>query len=88
MRTMKELLQLILGNEKLFETGLCRWAVILRLRGLITFEEYLRIINHIFLNKPDHVITALSTYWWDSGLKELRITWLKEQIKLLDNDHK
>ena len=49
MRTIKELLQVMLNNQKFFRTGLCAWANSIEFSSI---EEYDRLHNYIKENKP------------------------------------
>ncbi len=88
MRTIKELLQIMLDNPQHFDYGLCRWAVNLYCGELITSEEYWILRNYIKVNKPfifssfDVLNQRISSnpYYWKVGKIEPRIEWLKKHI--------
>lgn len=88
MRTIKELLQIMLDNPQHFETGLCRWANYLYSGELITSEEYRVLRNYIKTNEPfifssfDVLNQRISSspYYWEVGKIEPRIEWLKKHI--------
>jgi hypothetical protein len=78
MRSEKELLQILLDNMDLLDTGLCRLSGYLRITGVISIEEEL-LIDRYFTRTLD----VLFTYSFPEGEKEPRIKWLKEQIDKL-----
>lgn len=84
MRTIKELLQLMLDNQDMFPDGLCWWASALYNAQYISSEEYTALKKYILENKPDHVDTR---YWWRACDIEPRIAWIEEQIKKLENEN-
>lgn len=51
MRTIKELLQIILDNQNYFSTGLCNWVYMCHLNDLINLEEYLCLRDYILDRK-------------------------------------
>jgi hypothetical protein len=81
-RTIKELLQLMLDNKDLFETGLCRWDVELSHKNLINFNENVLLRDFIKNNKPSDY-KENSPYYWEVFDIEPRIKWLEEHISKL-----
>lgn len=88
MRTIKELLQIMLDNPQHFHEGLCRWTINLCNVELINTEEYQVLKTYIKTNKPficssfDVLNQRISSnpYYWKIGKIEPRIKWLKKHI--------
>ena len=92
MRTIKELLQLLLIH---FETskqqiaGLCDGCWDLVRDKIIEPEEYRELVRFIRNNRPKwysiHYCYSQKDrmYWWKIGNRKPRIKWLKSQIKKL-----
>jgi hypothetical protein len=89
MRTIKELLQVMLDNQKYFHGGLCYWVYMLYQYNLITEGEFVIITNYITVNRPskyssiDAFIKRNSAYYWPFGKISPRIKWIKKHINLL-----
>ncbi len=83
MRTIKELLTIMLENKGLFSTGLCLWACDVAHRGLINPEEYYVIVVYIKANKPFTIyrMFAKLNYYWRPQDIYPRIRWIKRHIK-------
>lgn len=86
MRTNKELLQVFLDNQKLFETGLCSWIDALLCVNLINNEEFKYLNDLILKHKPILYRLRISKnsiygYYWEKGKIEPRIKWLKKHLK-------
>jgi hypothetical protein len=79
MRTIKELLQLMLEHQDLFETGLCWWARRMVDFGIITESEDNILIDYIEDSEPENIFT----HWWTVGELQPRIDWINEQIEKL-----
>jgi len=87
-RTIKELLQLMLDNQKLFSTGLCFWTIKLFSSRLITENEYFLLNDYIKANRPSKYSSIdaykyrnTNLYWKENNIKP-RIKWLNKHIKL------
>ena len=89
MRTIKELLQIMLDNPQHFDEGLCRWTNNLYIENLINGNEYWTLIDYIKANRPSifssfdvfkQKIIGQSYYYWGIGKIEPRIEWLKKHI--------
>jgi len=80
MRTIKELLQLMLDHQELFDDGLCEWAIQLYNKGLITQKEYLNLIYYIEDNPPTEQYSSF--YYWLPEYLQPRLEWIKEHIEL------
>lgn len=82
MRTIKELLQVMLDNQEHFRTGLCELNICLYLRGYITCNEKCIIRNYINMHPPENIVPGIFCWYWERGEKEPRIKWLKDHIQL------
>lgn len=83
MRTIRELLKIMLDNQELFQTGLCGWCHKLYFKDIITKDEYYIIRNYIYKYPTKRYKTAAnSSYYWEIGDIDSRIKWLKKHIKL------
>lgn len=86
MRTIKELLQIMLDNQQYFQTGLCGWSNSIKLSST---EEYDKLHSYIRNNKPSAFSSFerftqelnLEPYWWKKGNIKPRINWIKKHIK-------
>jgi hypothetical protein len=91
MRTIKELLQLMLDHQEYFDTGLCLWTTRMYQNGLFTSEERNCVRDYIRNNRPTDKWTydALfyqkkperSTYYWTVFEIGPRKRWLKRHIR-------
>ena len=88
MKTNKELLQVFLDNQNLFEDGLCIWVSKLYIKYLITREEeeYLYILirnNRPFFTRIKDKLSGRKRhcYYWKQGDIKPRIKWLKKYLK-------
>ena len=79
MRSIKELLQLMLDNQHMFVFGLCHWVDCLFSNGLIDITEYFRLKYYIQDNRP---IGSGFPYYWNIRDIKPRIYWINEHIKL------
>lgn len=96
MRTIKELLQVMLKRKDLFESGLCYWAAKLRRQGIISIQEEEALASYIGSNRPDYFSWTNfienysgvsygrpSLYFFPYGKIKPRIYWIKKHIKRL-----
>jgi len=88
MRNIKELLQIMLDNQQLFDDGLCLWTKMLFLKSKITLDEQILLRKYINKNSPspfsslDAMIHApLSAYYWKRDSIKPRIKWIEKHIK-------
>lgn len=81
MRTIKELLEVMVNNKQHFNSGLCGWCLRLRLYDIINGGEYNQLLSYIRKNRPFLTHLNLSAYYWKIGRLEPRIKWLKKHIK-------
>jgi len=79
MRPVIELLQIMRNNPQLFRSGLCPWASELFLKGLITFDENLRLSGYIQDHPPRGVLDE-SFFWWRHGDIEPRLEWINYHL--------
>lgn len=91
-RTIKELLQLMLEHQELFNDGLCNWKSSLMHKSLISLEEYYVLKYYMRENKPNmfsswhvfkHRIRFTDVYYWTPNKIEPRVKWLKQHISKL-----
>jgi hypothetical protein len=86
MRTIKELLQLMLDNKHFFQAGLCNWAANLRYYDIINIEEHYIMHQYIRDNRPfllssiDAFKHRNKAFYWEFGDIKPRIKWLKKHI--------
>lgn len=88
MRTIKELLQVMLNNPDTFRMSLCIWSSDLWINhDLYTTEEFNCIVNYIQNNRPHKFSSILvfkyrkRNFFWKPGDIKPRIEWLKKHIK-------
>ncbi len=88
MRSIKNLLEVMLLNQNYFQFGLCSWASSLRCYGVITDEEYSILRHYIKYNRPNMFSSmkafkaSNSPYYWPCGDKGVRVKWIEKHIKL------
>lgn len=88
MRTIKELLILMMCNTHLFKEGLCSWKARLYWNNIITLEECELLDQYIEDNRPskfssiDAFIHKNNVYYWKACNIKPRIKWLKKHIRL------
>jgi hypothetical protein len=88
MRSIKELLQITLENQKYFYSGLCGFVSGLQYSDKITWEERRLLLNYITDNRPSKwsSLSAFrsrnSAYYWKETDIKPRIKWIKKHIKL------
>lgn len=92
MRSIKELLEVMLDNKDLFRLGLCQWNSSLYARDIITLDEHILLNNYIRSNRPpfydnftifNHIIRRDDPayhYYWKGGEIEPRIEWIQKHI--------
>ena len=79
-RTIKELLELLLENQHLFDSGLCIWAFELSTECQISIQEENMLYMYIKNNRPIN-LRYFKGYYWPIGNIKPRIEWIKEHIK-------
>jgi hypothetical protein len=90
MRSIKELLEVMLEHQDKFRDGLCMWGLKLLTSNIVTQNEYRVILNYIKGNKPKwysststfYEVFSQSAYYWECNNIEPRIEWIKKHIKL------
>ena len=89
MRSIKELLELMLQHQDLFNSGMCNWTGRMYCHGieLISYDEYKILKRYINKNRP-HRYSSLVAYrqrhsgfYWEEGNIHPRIKWIKKHIK-------
>jgi hypothetical protein len=91
MRSIKELLELMLKHKDLFKTGLCFWALRLCAQDIISENEYKSLDEYIKNNRPDYFSWTnfvesyddRGGYYFPSRVIKPRIYWIKTHIKKL-----
>ena len=78
MRTIKQLLELMLEHQELFGTGLCLCSSYLHLKDLISNTEKELLLEYIKENKPEN---AGNLFYWEEGEIAPRIEWINTQIE-------
>lgn len=81
MRTIKELLQVMLDNQRYFRTGLCGWSRELHWEEIINYEEYDLLCGFIKDNNPKNTIHTLEIYYWKPREITPRIEWINKHLK-------
>lgn len=81
-RVVLKVLKKMLKNQDLFKTGLCSWIGELDNHDKIYNSEFWTVVKFIHRSKP----VNYSNYWWSPGEIEPRITWIKEQIAILEEE--
>lgn len=80
MRSNQELLQVFLNNTEYFYRGIPQWSVELYVKGLLTWEEKTYIRELLEKDRANSEKKASYGYYWDIGIMEPRIKWLKEHL--------
>jgi hypothetical protein len=83
LRSIKQLLQVMLDNQNLFDNGLCYWVTEVYHEGLISYEERAILLKHIQNNKPSFSfirIFVTGGYFWKAGDIKPRIKWINKHI--------
>ena len=83
-RTIKELLQLMLEHQELFNNGLCLWVGRLYWCNCITSTESKSLSVYIQKNRPKNFYWLTGDeYYWKYGDIQPRIKWIKKHIARL-----
>ncbi len=88
MRSIKELLQVMLQHKDLFETGLCNWVGTLHEKDIITESEEETLFKYIKYNDLNYFSWSnfirghkSKVYFFPCGKIKPRIYWIKRHIK-------
>ena len=83
MRSIKELLQLMLDNQQSFRTGLCHWVDYMYMDALITNSEKRTLSSYICEHPPfiHKIYRRHRGYYWKPGNIKPRIAWIKKHIE-------
>jgi hypothetical protein len=91
MRTIKQLLEVMLEHQELFESGLCAWSMYLYYTNIITVDERIILLEYIRKNKPskysswsaykEQTNSCRIGYYWEHRDIKPRIKWVKQHIK-------
>jgi len=86
-RNIKELLQVMLDNTRLFRDGLCNYVQLLQSGLLLDLHEVKMLLVYIEYNRPSKW-SSFNAYrncnilfYWDMGDIKPRIKWIKKHIK-------
>lgn len=83
VRSIKELLQVMLDNQHMFSSGLCAWSLELYYEGLISYKERVSLLYYIQRNAPFFsIFSELWTdgYYWKRGDITPRLKWFNKHI--------
>lgn len=83
MRSIKELLQILLDNIDLLDEndGLCSLVIVCFSEQYINWKEHILLSSYIESNPPWNLYRMkLNYYYWKPGDKYSRIKWLKKHI--------
>lgn len=92
MRSIKELLEIMLQHKHLFYKGLCFWGERLELNSIITKKEGELLYEYIKCNRPDYFSWTNFinkhdghnlAYFFPCDKIKPRIHWIKRHIKRL-----
>jgi len=84
---IKDLLELLLRHEDLFEEGLCLWITTMREHNLFSLEDSYILRNYVWANRPskyssiDVWIRRDDPYYWKISELKPRIKWIKKHIR-------
>jgi hypothetical protein len=89
MRTIKQLLEVMLEHQELFRSGLCHWNSLLYNNDIITFSEKQNLSEYIRGNKASKYSSWSAFreqskdfgFYWEIGYIKPRIKWIKKHIK-------
>jgi len=85
MRTIKEILEIMLENKHLFGSGLCNWNAMMYDNKKISHAEYRELRDYIKKNKPITWYNLLgdnaNAYYWKPRDINPRIRWIEKHIK-------
>lgn len=88
-RIVVPLLELMLENQELFDCGLCSWIAMLRLKNIISNDEFVILRMYVRLNRPS-IFSSWGAfrqrnrlYHWPSGNIKPRIKWINQHIAKL-----
>jgi hypothetical protein len=76
--------KILLDNQSLFKTGLCRWILDAHLLELISNYEF-SITFHFIENQISILESDEQGFCWAKGFLMHRINFIDEQIKILEN---
>ena len=87
MRSIKELLAVMLEHKSLFINGLCLWASDLNWRGIISHDEFRLLQQYIDNNRPSKYssLSAFnyrhSSFYWKCGDIIPRVKWINKHLQ-------
>jgi len=77
MRSNKELLEVVLANQNLFQTGLCNWVDHLFYQDHITIYELWYLEDFLDLKLPG---VMRDGYCWPQGQIKVRLEFLEKEL--------
>lgn len=90
MRSIKELLELMLSQKQLYRSGLCRWVQDMHSNDIISWEESDVLFLYIQANRPS-AFSSINAFkcrdtpiYWKLGDIKPRLKWLEKHIKKLN----
>ena len=89
MRSLKQLFQVMLEHQNLFQSGMCQWIFWLHCKNIISTEERNILVIYIKNHRPITLFYLLSPfhdyhdYYWQPKNIKPRVRWIKKQIKKL-----
>ena len=83
MRSEKELWELVLTEQDIFDYGLCHWVRYMYWKQLISLEERKLLLSSLEENLPEK---REDEYCWKPCEIQPRIDWIKNRIKQLEHD--
>jgi hypothetical protein len=83
MRTEKELWQLVLSRQDLFEKSLCIWLACMVGNIIINYKEFMFLKKKLVENRPRN---SRGAYFWTEDELQPRIDWINERIKQIENE--
>jgi hypothetical protein len=92
MRSVKELLEVLLKNQQHFTFGLCSWFRKLYFCDIISSEESILLDNYIKEHRPSKYSsigawkTRNSNWYWPTRKIAPRLKWINQHIKKLSNE--
>lgn len=79
-RSTKELFEIMLENQHLYDRGICMWLIKVWASECITCREYGHLRDYLYYNLP---VRNIFGFCWEVNKIEPRIEWIKSQIEKL-----
>lgn len=87
MRSIKELLEVLLDSQEHFSYGLCMWVNRLYKANIISYEEERCLVRYINNHRPSKFSSLdawkqrNSDFYWPKGAIEPRLAWIHKHIR-------